>query len=143
VLVVLDGWGVRAAREGNAIALAGAPFYHGLLRDYPATELTASGESVGLPADQMGNSEVGHLNLGAGRVVYQDFTRINRAIADGSFAANPVLLAAIDAARLAECRADLAAAERMAAPPKRRRWPWVVLGVGAAALTREAWERWR
>ena len=98
VLVVLDGWGVRAAREGNAIALAGAPFYHGLLRDYPATELTASGESVGLPDDQMGNSEVGHLNLGAGRVVYQDFTRINRAIADGSFAANPVLLAAIDAA---------------------------------------------
>ena len=98
MLVVLDGWGVRAAREGNAIALAGAPFYHGLLRDYPATELTASGESVGLPDDQMGNSEVGHLNLGAGRVVYQDFTRINRAIADGSFAANPVLLSAIDAA---------------------------------------------
>ena len=98
VLIILDGWGVRAAREGNAIALAGAPFYHGLLRDYPSTELTASGESVGLPDDQMGNSEVGHLNLGAGRVVFQDFTRINRAIADSSFATNPVLLAALDAA---------------------------------------------
>jgi 2,3-bisphosphoglycerate-independent phosphoglycerate mutase len=97
VLIILDGWGVRAERAGNAIALAGAPYYHRLLREYPSTELTASGESVGLPDDQMGNSEVGHLNLGAGRVVFQDFTRINRAIADGSFAANPVLLQAIAA----------------------------------------------
>jgi 2,3-bisphosphoglycerate-independent phosphoglycerate mutase len=98
VLIVLDGWGIRKEREGNAIALAGAPFYHGLLRDYASLELTASGESVGLPDEQMGNSEVGHLNLGAGRVVYQDFTRINRSVADGSFAANPVLCRAVDAA---------------------------------------------
>lgn len=98
VLIVLDGWGIRREREGNAIALAGAPFYHGLLRDYASLELTASGESVGLPDEQMGNSEVGHLNLGAGRVVYQDFTRISRGVADGSFAANPALCRTIDAA---------------------------------------------
>jgi 2,3-bisphosphoglycerate-independent phosphoglycerate mutase len=98
VLIVLDGWGIRQEREGNAIALAGAPFYHGLLRDYASLELTASGQSVGLPDDQMGNSEVGHLNLGAGRVVYQEFTRINRSVADGSFAANPVLCRTVDAA---------------------------------------------
>lgn len=95
---MLDGWGIRREREGNAIALAGAPFYHGLMRDYASLELTASGESVGLPDEQMGNSEVGHLNLGAGRVVYQEFTRINRSVADGSFAANPALCRAIDAA---------------------------------------------
>jgi 2,3-bisphosphoglycerate-independent phosphoglycerate mutase len=98
VLIILDGWGVRHEREGNAIELAGAPFYHGLLRDYASLELTSSGESVGLPDEQMGNSEVGHLNLGAGRVVYQDFTRINRSVADGSFAENPTLCAALDAA---------------------------------------------
>lgn len=97
-LIILDGWGIRRECEGNAIALAGAPYYDRLLRDYPSIELTASGESVGLPDDQMGNSEVGHLNLGAGRVVFQDFTRINRAIAEGAFAANPVLLGAMDAA---------------------------------------------
>ncbi|MFZ5861264.1 MAG: 2,3-bisphosphoglycerate-independent phosphoglycerate mutase [Nitrospirota bacterium] len=99
MLIILDGWGVRREREGNAIALAGAPFYHGLLRDYASLELTSSGESVGLPDEQMGNSEVGHLNLGAGRVVYQDFTRINRSVTDGSFADNPVLCGAVDAAR--------------------------------------------
>jgi len=98
VLIVLDGWGLRAEREGNAIELAGAPFYHRLFTDYPHTALTASGELVGLPDDQMGNSEVGHLNLGAGRVVYQDLTRINRAIADGTFADSPVLATAMDAA---------------------------------------------
>jgi 2,3-bisphosphoglycerate-independent phosphoglycerate mutase len=98
VLIVLDGWGIRRERDGNAIELAGAPFYHGLLRDYASLELTSSGESVGLPDEQMGNSEVGHLNLGAGRVVYQDFSRINRSAADGSFSANPVLCAAVDAA---------------------------------------------
>ncbi len=98
VLIVLDGWGVRREREGNAVELAGAPFYHGLLRDYASLELTASGESVGLPDEQMGNSEVGHLNLGAGRVVYQDFTRIHRGVADGSFAANTALCKAVDAA---------------------------------------------
>ncbi|MEW6683212.1 MAG: 2,3-bisphosphoglycerate-independent phosphoglycerate mutase [Nitrospirota bacterium] len=98
VLIVLDGWGIRREREGNAIALAGAPFYHGLLRDYASLELTASGESVGLPDEQMGNSEVGHLNLGAGRVVYQELTRINRSVSDGSFASNPVLCRAVDAA---------------------------------------------
>jgi 2,3-bisphosphoglycerate-independent phosphoglycerate mutase len=95
VLIVLDGWGINLKKEGNAIASAHTPVYTGLLRDYAHTELQASGEAVGLPAGQMGNSEVGHLNLGAGRVVYQDSTRISKAIRDNEFFRNPVLLSAI------------------------------------------------
>ena len=90
-LIVLDGWGVNKNPEANAVALARLPFYSALLRDYPHALLSACGEDTGLPDNQMGNSEVGHMNLGAGRIVYQDFTRINRAIRDGSFATNPVL----------------------------------------------------
>jgi 2,3-bisphosphoglycerate-independent phosphoglycerate mutase len=101
VLIVLDGWGVNMQKEGNAIASAHAPVYHSLIRDYPHTQLLAAGESVGLPDGQMGNSEVGHLNLGAGRVVYQDSTRISKAIRDGEFFNNPVLLAAMDQAKRA------------------------------------------
>jgi 2,3-bisphosphoglycerate-independent phosphoglycerate mutase len=85
VLVVLDGWGYRAAREGNAIELADAPVWHGLWRSAPRTLLEASGLAVGLPEGQMGNSEVGHLNLGAGRVVPQDLVRISQSIREGSF----------------------------------------------------------
>jgi 2,3-bisphosphoglycerate-independent phosphoglycerate mutase len=99
LLVILDGWGLRAEREANAIALAGTPQMDALTRDYPSTALKTSGLSVGLPEGQMGNSEVGHTNLGAGRIVYQDFVRINRAVEDGSFFQNPVLLEAMRRAR--------------------------------------------
>jgi 2,3-bisphosphoglycerate-independent phosphoglycerate mutase len=92
VLIILDGWGISDKREANAIALAHPAFYESLVREYPNTLLDVSGEAVGLPAGQMGNSEVGHLNIGAGRVVYQDLTRINRAVRDGSLRKNPVLL---------------------------------------------------
>ena len=96
VLLVLDGFGIRGEREHNAIALARTPVYDGLLARYPNATLIASGEAVGLPAGQMGNSEVGHTNMGAGRIVYQDLTRIDKAIADGELQKNPVLNAAID-----------------------------------------------
>jgi 2,3-bisphosphoglycerate-independent phosphoglycerate mutase len=98
VLIVRDGWGVRdedpasARRHGNAVLLAQLPVLDHVLATYPHALLDASGEAVGLPAGQMGNSEVGHQNLGAGRVTYQDFMRISVAIRDGSFFRNPVLL---------------------------------------------------
>jgi len=95
LLLVLDGWGINARREGNAIALARTPNMDELWEKYPHTLLQASGEAVGLPHGQMGNSEVGHLNLGAGRVVYQDFTRISKAIREGRLFENPVLLEGI------------------------------------------------
>src|SRR4051795_9066706 len=85
VLVVLDGWGYRTEREGNAIELASTPNWHRLWRSYPRTLLEASGLAVGLPEGQMGNSEVGHLNLGAGRVVPQDLVRISQTIQSGDF----------------------------------------------------------
>src|SRR5688500_12191071 len=85
VLVVLDGWGYRAEREGNAIALAETPTWDRLWSRAPRSLLDASGLAVGLPEGQMGNSEVGHLNLGAGRVVMQDLVRVNLAIRDGTF----------------------------------------------------------
>src|SRR5215204_483263 len=85
VLVVLDGWGYRTEREGNAIELASTPNWHRLWRSYPRTLLEASGLAVGLPEGQMGNSEVGHLNLGAGRVVPQDLVRISQSIQSGDF----------------------------------------------------------
>ena len=91
VLIILDGWGENRNPEANAVAQARLPFYRSLLKEYPHTLLSASGEDTGLPDNQMGNSEVGHMNIGAGRIVYQDFTRINRAIRDGSFASNSVL----------------------------------------------------
>lgn len=91
LLAILDGWGLAPPGPGNAPALALTPHMDTFLRDYPVTRLFAHNGPVGLPAGQMGNSEVGHLNIGAGRVVYQDFTRINKAIEDGSFFTNPVL----------------------------------------------------
>ena len=86
VLCILDGWGQRDAREANAIALADTPNWDRLIKEWPTNLLDCSGEDVGLPAGQMGNSEVGHMNLGAGRVVWQDLPRIDKAIADGSLA---------------------------------------------------------
>jgi 2,3-bisphosphoglycerate-independent phosphoglycerate mutase len=97
-LVVLDGWGLAEPGPGNAVSLAHTPVFDELWRDYPHTTLLACGRAVGLPDGQMGNSEVGHLNLGAGAVVRQDLVRIDDAIADGSFAANPVLRAALSGA---------------------------------------------
>src|SRR5688500_11009528 len=94
VLIVLDGWGYRTEREGNAIALASTPCWSALWQRAPRTLLNASGLAVGLPAGQMGNSEVGHLNLGAGRVVMQDLVRIGAAIADGSFFRIPAFVEA-------------------------------------------------
>src|SRR5271154_5691069 len=99
VLTILDGWGYRAETHGNAIAQARKPIYDKLLREYPNTLLRASDHFVGLPDGQMGNSEVGHLNLGAGRIVRMDMTRVDSAIADGSFYTDPTLLAAVEAAR--------------------------------------------
>jgi 2,3-bisphosphoglycerate-independent phosphoglycerate mutase len=92
VLVVLDGWGYRAEPEGNAIAMAATPTWDKLWEKYPRTLLEASGLAVGLPAGQIGNSEVGHLNLGAGRVVMQDLVRIDESIRDGSFFTNRALV---------------------------------------------------
>jgi 2,3-bisphosphoglycerate-independent phosphoglycerate mutase len=99
ILIVLDGWGINLSKEGNAVAAARAPVYDGLLKDHPHTELYASGEHVGLPEGQMGNSEVGHLNLGAGRIVYQDITRITKSIRDGDFFSNPALTTAMATAK--------------------------------------------
>lgn len=90
-LLVMDGWGIGPPGPGNAISLAHTPNFDRLSREYPDTTLIASGEAVGLPPGQMGNSEVGHLNLGAGRIVFQDLTRINKAIEDGSFFDNEAL----------------------------------------------------
>ena len=99
VVVVLDGWGLAPPGPGNAISLAATPVFDGLWERYPHTELQASGRAVGLPEGQMGNSEVGHLNLGAGTVVRQDLVRIDDAIADGSFFENEALRPACAAAR--------------------------------------------
>ncbi len=99
VLTILDGWGYSAASEGNAIAAARKPNYDRLLSEYPNTLVQTSGPAVGLPDGQMGNSEVGHLNIGAGRVIYMDVTRIDLMISTGEFFRNPVLLAALHHAR--------------------------------------------
>ncbi len=98
-LIIMDGFGLAEAGPGNAISLASTPCLDDLFANRPWTRLKASGEAVGLPDGQMGNSEVGHLNIGAGRVVYQELTRINRACADGTLAHNPVLTAAFEVAK--------------------------------------------
>jgi 2,3-bisphosphoglycerate-independent phosphoglycerate mutase len=98
-LVILDGWGIHPGTDGNAIRLARTPVMDRLLASYPSATLSTCGEAVGLPPGQMGNSEVGHLNLGAGRIVYQDLTRINKAVADGELGKNPVVQAAFARAR--------------------------------------------
>ena len=95
ILMILDGWGYDPEPKGNAVLAAKTPVLDSLLEKYPSTFLEASGESVGLPTGQMGNSEVGHLNIGAGRIVYQDLTRINRAIESGDIYHNQVLLEAV------------------------------------------------
>ena len=99
VMIILDGWGISDNPEANAQEKARIPFYKSLIKEYPHTALECSGEAVGLPAGTMGNSEVGHLNLGAGRIVYQDYARINYAIQDGSFLNNQALVNSMDSAR--------------------------------------------
>jgi 2,3-bisphosphoglycerate-independent phosphoglycerate mutase len=99
VLVILDGWGYRAETHANAIALARKPTYDRLLREYPNTLIHTSGKYVGLPDGQMGNSEVGHLNIGAGRIVHMDITRIDLMIQNGDLFSHPVLLEAMKRAR--------------------------------------------
>jgi len=99
VLIILDGWGYRAESNANAIALARKPTYDRLLAEYPNTLIQTSGRFVGLPDGQMGNSEVGHMNIGAGRIVQMDITRIDRMIQSGDFFANPALLAVMKHAR--------------------------------------------
>jgi 2,3-bisphosphoglycerate-independent phosphoglycerate mutase len=105
MLIIRDGWGInpggktKRKENGDATLLARTPFHDRLYRDYPGSKLSASGSDVGLPKGQMGNSEVGHLNLGAGRIVYQDLTRINKAIADGELTRNRVVQEAFAAAR--------------------------------------------
>ncbi|HRG81783.1 MAG TPA: 2,3-bisphosphoglycerate-independent phosphoglycerate mutase [Chitinophagaceae bacterium] len=102
ILVIMDGWGLGKVASADAIQHAKVPFTNSLYHQYPHTTLITCGEAVGLPDGQMGNSEVGHLNLGAGRIVYQELQRINVAVRDGSFAANPVLLEAIEYAKTKE-----------------------------------------
>lgn len=91
ILMILDGWGISPGRENNAVAAANTPFLDKMMASYPVTRLVCSGEAVGLPAGIMGNSEVGHLNIGAGRIVYQDLLRIDNAIKDGSFFENEAI----------------------------------------------------
>ena len=96
VLLILDGYGLNDKTEGNAIALAKTPVMDRLMKEYPFQKGFASGMSVGLPDGQMGNSEVGHLNMGAGRIVYQELTRITKEIQDGTFFENPALVKAME-----------------------------------------------
>jgi 2,3-bisphosphoglycerate-independent phosphoglycerate mutase len=107
VLIILDGWGYRAETKANAIALARKPVYDRLLGEYPNTLIHTSGPFVGLPEGQMGNSEVGHLNIGAGRIVHMDITRIDLMIQNGEFFSHPVLLAAMKHARVGDRRLHL------------------------------------
>ncbi len=99
ILIIMDGWGLGKVEGADAIRQAHTPFVDSLYKNYPHSTLVTCGEAVGLPAGQMGNSEVGHLNIGAGRIVYQELQRINVAVRDGSFAKNPVLLEALRHAR--------------------------------------------
>ncbi|RTL57146.1 MAG: 2,3-bisphosphoglycerate-independent phosphoglycerate mutase [Sphingobacteriales bacterium] len=99
ILIIMDGWGLGKVKKADAIQNANVPFVSSLYAKYPNSTLVTCGEAVGLPDGQMGNSEVGHLNLGAGRIVYQELQRINVAVRDGSFAKNKVLLNAIKTAK--------------------------------------------
>ena len=99
LLIVIDGWGIGDKGLGDVIAQTATPYMDYLKANYPHTELQASGEYVGLPDGQMGNSETGHLNIGAGRIVYQDLVKINHACADNSILENPEIKAAYSYAR--------------------------------------------
>lgn len=100
ILLILDGWGYGKHDKSDAVSAANTPFFDHLIKNYPNSKLEASGEAVGLPAGQMGNSEVGHMNLGAGRVVYQELGRINKAVKDNELVIHPVLKSAFDYAKI-------------------------------------------
>ena len=103
LLMILDGWGIAPAGQYNAAALAKTPNLDALFDKYPHTRLSCSGAAVGLPDGQMGNSEVGHLNIGAGRIVYQELTRITKAIKDGDFFENTILSKAMQKPTAVRC----------------------------------------
>ena len=96
LLIILDGWGIGPHSHSNAIYNTPHPYWDYLVKTYPHSELQASGEYVGLPDGQMGNSEVGHLNIGAGRIVYQDLVKINKAISSGAIYDNPEIKSAFE-----------------------------------------------
>ena len=99
MLIILDGWGIGKEYEGNAVYLANTPNFDKLIKEYPNTKLDASGMAVGLPVGQMGNSEVGHLNIGAGRIIYQELTNITKSIEEGNFFKKEEFLEAIKSAK--------------------------------------------
>ena len=99
LLMILDGWGIGNHQKSDVIYSTPTPYWDSLIKNYPNSQLQASGENVGLPDGQMGNSEVGHLNIGAGRIVYQDLVKINKAIADKSILNNPEIKRAFEYAR--------------------------------------------
>ena len=99
LLMILDGWGIGDRQKDDVIYMTPTPYWDSLLAQYPHSQLQASGENVGLPDGQMGNSEVGHLNIGAGRIVYQDLVKINRACADGSILKNKEIVSAFSYAK--------------------------------------------
>ena len=99
LLMILDGYGIGNRGKGDVIFQTSTPYMDSLFANYPNSQLQASGENVGLPDGQMGNSEVGHLNIGAGRIVYQDLVKINRACADGSILKNPEVISAYEYAK--------------------------------------------
>jgi len=103
-LIILDGWGIGDGSKADAIAQSKTPFVDSLFLTYPHSQLIAGGEDVGLPDGQMGNSEVGHLNIGAGRIVYQELTRINKSIREGDFFLNPILLTAFEEVKSRNCK---------------------------------------
>lgn len=103
-LIILDGWGIGDGSKADAIAQSKTPFMDSLFLNYPHSQLIAVGEDVGLPDGQMGNSEVGHLNIGAGRIVYQELTRINKSILEGDFFLNPILLTAFEEVKSRNCK---------------------------------------
>ena len=107
MLVVMDGWGLRAAPDHNAVRMAETPVYNAMVKEYPYTTLVTCGTDVGLPKGLMGNSEVGHLNLGAGRIVWQDLMEVAQAVADGSFDTNPAVVMAIEHAKKNNSRLHL------------------------------------
>ena len=108
VLMILDGYGLNDKVEGNAVAQANTPVMDSLMKEYPFVHGNASGMAVGLPEGQMGNSEVGHMNMGAGRIVYQELTRITKEIQDGDFFKNEALLKAIISLKLSMAVAFIA-----------------------------------
>ena len=99
LLLILDGWGIGDGSKSDAIASTPTPYWDSLLADYPHSQLRTDGLNVGLPAGQMGNSEVGHMNIGGGRIVYQDLVKINMACEDGSIAKNPEVVGAFENAK--------------------------------------------